>query len=575
MPDEITVLYARLSSEDKDKERKGDDSNSIVNQKKLLAKHANKKCLINPVFFIDDDYVGSNFDRPDFQAALELAKEGRVVNFVVKDMKRFGRDYIRVGFFTEYTLTELDVRFIAIHENVDTAVRPISEETALPFLNVANELHLRDLSRNLRSVFRGKGEEGEPLAPTPPYGYRKDPDNKKRWIIDEPAAKVVRQMFQWCMEGLGPTHIANRLRDEQVEMPTVYAANAGIRKSRKDVLDPYDWPTATVVKILERREYLGHVVNFKTFSKSYKHKKRYANDPSALVVFENKHSPIIEEAVFERVQQLRNNKRRPRHSGRENILAGLVFCADCGSKMTLSSGASQKPEEDYYACTGFRTKKKSCISSHYIRRIILEQMVLDSIQRVTTFAAKHEKLLVERLEARDTVKLASEMAEDKKRLAKSEKRILELDEILAKTFEKNAMGVLSDELFIKLSRRYEQEQKDLKTGIEALRAQIVQQLEASTGISRFIAKVRKYTDVTELTSVMLNELVERVDVYARDKNYSKGVQAIVIHFSSVGPIDEADLQPPPARKRTEAERKFSPPEVIQRENIPVISAINS
>jgi len=578
LPDLITILYVRLSNEDRDKAKRGDDSNSIVNQKILLTELAKNKCLPNPIFFVDDDFTGSNFDRPDFAVALELVKAGRVETFAVKDMARFGRDHIYVGLYTEHLFTEMGVRFISHKENVDTAVKPIDEEDMIPFTNIINEYHCKNTSKGVKMVLHAKGNRGEPLCTKPPFGYKKDPDNpKKRWIIDEPAAKVVQRIFQYCMDGLGPTRIANRLRNEQVDIPTLYAIKAGHQKTdkREHALDPYGWQTSTVVKILERREYLGHLINFKTYSKSYKQRKRLKNDPSKHVVVENAHEAIISEEVFERVQQLRSNKRRPRHSGRENVLAGLVFCADCKSKMNLSSGASMKPEQDYFCCSGFNTKKKQCNSSHFIRRVVLEQAVLAYVQKVTAIATEHEKVLMDMLEYQNSVKLTNEVAADKKSLQQSEKRVKELDILIQQLFEKNALGVISDERFATLSEGYEVEQKGLKATVKALSEQVTQQLEASAGIGKFLVQIRKYTRITELTPTLLNELIERVEINARSQRYSKGSQQIDFYFNYVGKLDLIPDFISEKQRKMPTQKQPKALEAKQLEKIPIISAINS
>ena len=543
LPDKITVLYSRLSRDDKEK-AKDDDSNSIVNQKKMLAKFATDNHLANAIFFTDDGISGTTFDRPDFQVALELVEAGRVTNFVVKDMSRFGRDYVRVGFYTENVFPDMNVRFLAINDSVDSAT---GENEIIPFKNILNEWYARDTSKKVRAVFRAKGMAGESIATNIPYGYMKDPANPKHWIVDEPASKVVQRIFQYCMDGLGVTHIANQLRKAEIEVPTVHACNAGYRKSGR-TFNPYDWHNTTVARILERREYLGHTINFKTYRKSYKNRKKLANDPSEHVIFENTHEAIIKEEVFEKVQQIRKSgKKRRDHSGRISILSGLVYCADCKSRMYLSSGACLKPEQDNYTCSGFRTKKAQCNSAHFIRRVVLEQLVLEYIQMITAYASEHEKAFIEKLESLRTDKFQKDLATDKKCLAQSERRIQELDNIIRQLYEDKVAGTLTDERFLKLSQGYELEQKDLEIKVETLQRQMNQQLETCINIDKFLAKVRKYTRITELSTIMLNELIERIEVHNRNKRYSKGTQQIDISFNYVGNIGELFLPySPPA-----------------------------
>ena len=543
LPDKITVLYNRLSQDDKNKSR-GDDSDSIINQKKMLAKFAIENGLTNPVFFTDDGISGTTFERPAFQSALELVEAGRVLNFVVKDMSRFGRDYVRVGFYTENIFPDMNVRFLAINDGVDSAV---GENEIIPFKNILNEWYARDTSKKVKAVFRAKGMAGEPVCNNPPYGYKKDPDNpKKHWIVDEPSAKVVRQIFQWCMEGVGVSLIALKLCEMRIERPFVYFANAGLRNSNKPILEPYKWNENTVAQILERREYLGHTVNFKTSRKSYKSKKVLMNDPSEYVVFENTHTAIIDVEVFERVQKIRaSGKRRRNHSGRVSLLSGLVYCADCKSRLYLSSGASSTPEKDHYVCPNYRKKYRPkanpCISAHYIRRETLEQSVLNYIQQVTEFVAEYEQVFMQKLQSENTDKHQRELALDKKTLSQSEKRILELDGIIQRLYEDMVAGTLTNERFIKLSQNYEQEQSDLTVKVKHLREQIEEQQEISINVEHFLSRIRQYTRITELSTLMLNELIERVEVHAPDKSSGRRVQNIDVQFNYVGDIGELFL----------------------------------
>ncbi|MCL2083565.1 MAG: DUF4368 domain-containing protein [Oscillospiraceae bacterium] len=549
LPDKISVLYARLSNDDKQKNKgknKEDDSDSIVNQKKMLAKHATDNRLINPVFFIDDGISGTTFNRPDFQAALELVEAGRVVNFAVKDLSRFGRYNALVGYYTDYVFPEMDVRFIAINDDVDDTTG--ESEITTQIKNIFNEYYPRETSKKVRKVFEMKGMAGERLCFKPIYGYRKDPDNSKLWIIDEEAAQVVRQIFQWCMEGLGPTHIANRLREAKILIPFHYAHHAGICVRKRLSDDPYGWTSGTVADILERREYLGHTVNFKSSSKSFRNKKRIYADPSDCVVFENTHPRIVEDEVFDRVQQIRSGKRRKTKSGRICLFSGSVYCVDCGGKMHFSCGSSLIPERDWYTCSNFRSKKKPCHSAHYIRRVVLEQMVLEHIQKVTAYAAENEKDLAQRLQQNDTDKLKKEMAADNKNLLLSQKRVQELDAIIQSLYEDKVKGGLSPERFARLSQGYEQEQKELELKVKTLQAQLSRQKEERMNVERFLKQVRKYTRVTELTPTMLHELVERVEVCAPDKINGKRIQQIKISYNYVGNLDRLELPPIPPPK---------------------------
>ena len=537
LPDDITVLYTRLSKDDKEKDKE-DDSNSIVNQKKILAKYAQDNRLSHPFFFTDDGISGTTFERPDFQAAIALVEAGRVKNFVVKDMSRFGRDYLKVGFYTEVMFSDMGVRFVAINDAVDSS---LGDNDLVPFRNLFNEWYARDTSKKVRSVARARGMAGEPLAANPPFGYLKDPKNKKKWVLDEAAAEVVRQIFAYCMDGLGPGHIATRLKEAKIETPTAHWHSLGLKTNKQPPLDPYDWEATTVMTILSRREYLGHTVNFKTHRKSYKSKKVLINDLSEQVVFENTHPAITEQEVFDRVQQIRSNKRRHNSSGRVGLFSGLTYCADCGSKMYLSSGASKTPDQDNYVCSGFRSKKVQCDSSHYIRMMVLEKMVLEDIRRVTSFAAQNEAEFVAMLQAEGAVKGQKELAAAKRNLSKAQSRLMEIDTIIRKMYEDKVFEKLTDERFATLSQGYEREQKALQSQVESLMRQIADQERQSLNVSGFLNQVRKYTEAQDLTPTLLHELVQRVEVHATDKSSGERRQDITVHYNFVGVIGKLDI----------------------------------
>ena len=547
LPDWITVLYCRLSKGDKDKPKE-DDSDSIVNQKKILGRYAIDNRLLNPIFFVDDDITGTTFKREQFQAAMALVEGGRVKNFVVKDMSRFGRDYIRVGLFME-TFLDMDVRLVAIYDGVDSA-RGIDEMT--PFRNVMNELYARDGSKKIRAVFHAKAIAGEHVSGHVPYGYMKDPKDPKRWIIDEEAAEIVCQIFCWYMAGLGLTDITHRLRDMKAETPSHRALRIGRKPRIKPPEGPYGWSASVIIDILSRREYLGHTVNCKTYTKSYKNRKTVFNDPSEYLIAENTHDPIIDQATFDRVQELREQgKRRHNKSGRVSLFSGMAYCADCKSKMAFTSGSSLKLEQDFYACSGFRTKKQTCHNSHYIRRIVLESAVLNHIQHVTAFAAEHEREFVELLRQKGADKSKKELAAQKRKLTQAQSRITELDNIIQRLYEDKVNGVLTDERFVKLSQGYEQEQAGLTAETKMLAEKITAQEQQTLDLNRFLTQVRKYTRVSELTPTMLNELVERIEIHAPDKAKSKRCQDVDIYFNHIGLIGKLEF----------AKAKSSQPEV--------------
>lgn len=405
-----------------------------------------------------------------------------------------------------------------------------------------NEWYARDTSRKIRAVKYAKGMAGEKMSNHALYGYRKDSNNPKHWIIDEEAAEVVRQIFRDCLAGLGTTHIANKLRDAKIDTPATHALKIGFPRSVKPPEIPYDWNAETIARLLSCREYLGHTVNFKTTKKSYKSKKTVYNDPREYSIFENTHEAIIDQDTFDRVQQIRAaGKRRRDASGRVSLFSGMVYCADCGSKLNFSSGASQKPNEDFYKCSGFTTKKKVCGSSHFIRRVVLEQLVLEKIQQVTAFASKCEQEFAEMLRQDNTVKNRKELAESKRKLNQSERRIVELDNIIGQLYEDKVAGVLTSERFMKLSQGYEKEQQDLQVQVAELSRRIAEQEQQTLDLSRFLTQVRKYTHIEELTPTLLNELVERIAIHAPDKSSGKRVVEIDVYFNFVGLVGKLDL----------------------------------
>jgi len=494
----------------------------------------------------DDGISGTTFDRPDFKAAINLVEAGRVKNFIVKDMSRFGRDYIQVGLYTEVMFPEADVRFVALHDNVDSN---LGDNEFTPFRNIINEWYARDVSKKVRAVLHAKGMAGEPMARHVPYGYLRGPGEKKHWVVDEEAAEVVRQIFRWCMAGLGTSHIAHRLREAKILCPSYHVVKRGRLASCPLPESPYGWNPSNITAILSRTEYLGHTVNFKTRTKSYKSKKTVFNDPSQYVIFESTHEAIIDQDTFDRVQQIRAaGKRRRNSSGRVGLFSGITYCADCGSKMNMSSASNFKPEQDYYTCSGFRSKKRPCNSSHYIRRAVLEQLALEQIQHVTSFAAEYEREFVKLLEQDGADKSRKEQLANKRKLTQATSRIAELDTIIQGLYEDKVAGVLTNERFIKLSRGYEAEQQKLQAQVAELAELIVAQEQKKLDLSRFLKQVRKYTHVEELTPTMLNELVERIEIHAPDKSSGRRTQEIDVYFNFVGLIGKLNFSEPKASK---------------------------
>ena len=450
-PDNITALYARLSQED----ALDGESNSIANQKKILLKYAMDNGFPNPTFFIDDGVSGVTFDRPGWNEMIGLSEAGKVKKVIVKDMSRMGRDYLKVGYYTESFFAERDIRYIAINDGVDSDK---GDNDFTPFRNLFNDFYARDTSKKIRAVMRSKGNAGEHLCTNPPYGYRKDPADKKKWIVDEEAAEVVKRIFDLCIAGKGPMQIAKMLTaDKVLTVKAHYAKQNG--RTMPD--NPYRWSVESIRGILERPEYTGCTVNFKTHSKSHKLKKRLQNAPENQRIFLNTQPAIIEEQVFERVQELRANKRRPaKQAERQGLFSGLLYCADCGSKLHFATGKNMTPEQDCYRCSKYKSNTGDC-TMHYIREETLKLFVLQRIFDVTAMFFDDIQSFQNMVYQQRFEEAEKAVKRQKKELEQARKRIAELDRIFKRIYEDDINGTISHERFLKLSAEYEAEQKEL------------------------------------------------------------------------------------------------------------------
>ena len=524
----ITALYERLSQEDKLEGK----SNSIANQKKILERYCREHGITAYRHYDEDDgYSGTNFNRPGFQRMLADIKAGKIKRVIVKDMSRFGRDYLQVGFYTDMLFPDFGVHFIAVNDGVDST-RGENEFTAIR--NVFNEMYARDTSKKIRATWQSKGKSGEHLTTIPPYGYMKDPDNKKKWIIDEEAAAVVQQIFALCVSGMGPTQIAKWLEKHEIYNPTAYSQAKGRPVTNKPTANPYKWTNETVSRTLERIEYLGHTVNFKTRKQSYKSKKKLWNDPSEWVIFENTQPPIVEESVFLIVQNIRRSRRRPTKMGDMGIFSGLLYCAECGGKMYQCRATNFTEEQKYFICSTYRKGKDLC-TTHSIKNVVLHEIVLRNLREAIEYVTQYEAEFIQeaadsRLRERD-----AEFSRKRETLSRAESRIAELDNLFKHLYEDNVTGKLSDERFIKMSRDYELEQENLKSMAEVLREEIKQQEKQKTNVKAFISVVKKYTDMQELDASILREFIDRIEVSHTDKK-SK-TREITIVYNFIGAFD--------------------------------------
>ena len=534
----ITALYERLSRDDDN----AGESNSIVHQKKLLAKVAKEKGYTNLVHFLDDGISGVTMDRPGFVEMIRQLEQGKAAAVFVKDLSRLGRNYIEVGRLTEEFFPDHDIRLVAVSDNIDTAE---GENELAPIRNLFNEWYACDISKKRRISNKIKGNAGEPMG-QPPYGYIKDPNDPKHWIVDDEAAQVVRRVYSMTLEGFGTEQIAAQLEKDDVLTPRAYWLTKGIKRPGKGKQQPpTKWNSSTITKILSLQEYCGDILNFKTYSKSYKNKKRIDNDRENWVVFQDVHEAIIERAVYEQVQQKRGKIRKRRtNKGEHNMFSGLLVCADCGSNLHFHFNQGN-PEIKYFNCSNYKGNRGTCTSTHYVRVDFLEEVVLGEIRRLTKFASLYEDEFVKAVIGH------SQQAEqtDRKLKEKELKTLLardeELDGLFERIYEDNVSGKLSDDRFAKMSRRYEDEQKELSEKIKKLRSEIEKQSSRSMTTDMFIGLVRKYTRARKLTPRMLNELVEKIEVFNAEKIDGVWEQRLRIHYNCVGTIEIPTVLPLP------------------------------
>lgn len=531
--EEITALYCRLSQDDKQE----GDSNSIINQKKILKKYALDRGYTNIQFYIDDGVSGTTFNRVGFQSMIADVETGKVKRVIVKDMSRLGRDYLQVGMYTEIFFPEHDVHFIAVNDGVDSNQE---DNEFTPFRNIINEWYAKDTSKKIRAVKRSRGMAGEHIGSHPPYGYMKNPENKKEWIIDEEAAEVVREIFRLCVGGYGPTQIANILTERKILCPTYYALEKGGKPRTALPADKFTWNGPVVAKILDRMDYLGHTVNFKTHVKSYKVHKTIYNSPDQWKVFEGTHEAIIDKETFEIVQKIRAGKRRPTRMGEMPMFSGLLYCADCGRKLSFHRKADEPAEKHHYLCENYRSNTANC-TMHYIRNVVVERIVLENLKEVIQYVSNYEDEFVRMIMDSDMRQRNRELSQKKKRLAEIQKRIGELDTIFQRIYEDNIIGKLSDERFMKMSKGYEDEQRTLQTEADGIQSELQQEEKKSVDVKRFLAIVKKYTDLTELTPEILREFIDKIIVHAPDKSSGRRLQEIEIIYNHIGEFDRSKV----------------------------------
>ena len=545
----ITALYERLSRDDD----LAGDSNSIVNQKKMLEDYAKNNGYTNTVHFTDDGFSGGSFERPGWKQMLSRIENGDIGTVIVKDMSRVGRDYLQVGFYTEVFFREKGVRFIAVSNGVDSDNNTSSEFA--PFLNIMNEWYLRDCSRKITAVLQAKGKEGKPITSNPPYGFVKDTEDKNHWLVDEEAAEVVRKIFRLTVEGMGPYQIAKRLMEEKVEKPSYYQATRqrGNYQTMCDFETPYNWTGGSVVRILERQEYMGDTVNFRSHKESYKDKKAVKNSSEDILIFQDTHEPIIDRRTWYLVQELRKTVRRVDTSGEGSLLTGKLYCADCGGKMHyrrsttraardwrgIPNGGTERTSAGFNCSTYNSSRKqyKQVCFSHSIKEDTVKQLILETIRYALKSVRMDEAAFIKNMRSASEVRDKGEVKKLKADLSKKEKRFADLDMLIKKVYEDNAMGKLPDRRYEMLSSDYEKEQQELEISMQEIREKLAQFEDDTDRTEEFLSLVRKYTDIQELTPAIVNEFVDKVMVHKIEEIDGERVQEIEIFLNYIGKVE--------------------------------------
>ena len=528
----ITILYCRLSNEDS----LDGESNSVANQKAILSKYAADHGFTNTRLLVDDGYTGTNFNRPGVQEGLALVERGLASTWIVKDMSRFGRDYLQVGRYMEIVFPSFDVRFIAVNDGVDSER---GDNDFTPFRNLFNDFYAKDTSKKVRSVMKVRGTSGKHIG-KPPYGYRSDPQDKDHWILDEDAAPVVKRIFDLTIAGKGPSQIARILETDKVLTAKALYAQ---RKGKPLPEHPYNWHEQTVVGILQRMEYTGCVCNFKTYSKSYKLKKRILNAKEDMFILPDTQEAIVPREQWDRVQELRKNKRRITKGERQGLFSGLLFCADCGSKLNFATCKRYEGRQDRYVCSKYRSGRGTC-SGHIIREEVLRDVVLERIRAVTeTIRADVEGFQEDWLHCRREDQEKS-IREDKRRLAQAKKRLADLDVLMTRIYEDMVLGTLSRERYQKMADGYEAEQASLNNEITGLEDWVEAREEMDDGLDRFVALVERYVDIPELTPTIVNEFIKKIIVYAPEKSGIRRIQKVRIIFNFLDELDMTEIGEP-------------------------------
>lgn len=547
-----TALYCRLSQDD----GIDGDSNSIQNQKAILQKFAEDHHFPSPCFYVDDGFSGGNFQRPAFQQMISDMENGEIGIIVTKDLSRLGRNQLHTGLYIEERFPMFGVRYIAINDNVDTDSNESND--LMPFKNLFNEWFIRDTSRKIRAVLKAKAERGERLGTRAPYGYIKDPETKKLAVDDE-AAAIVRRIFAMCASGNGPSQIARILKKEQVLTPTMYAyTRYGMNHTCLDTAHPYNWSDSAIANLLENEIYLGNTVNMKYSTKSYKDKRRVEHSREECLVFKDTHPALITQEVWDIVQRVRKNRRRPTKMEEQNKYSGLVFCADCGSNMVLHRARTMSASYNHFTCRTYKKDGESC-TGHYIRECVLDEVVLEDLRRVTAMARERPEEFAAYIGSRQSAEIQREIRRQEKELAAMRKRKAELDAIFKKLYKDSVLSRITTEQFQMLSSSYTEEQNQIAAGIPQKEADIQRLRETVSGTDGFLDKAKRYMDITELTPELLRLFIEKIVVHEKEVKWSKHApQTVEIYYNGIGCVDnqQQDTENPHTQK-TEEPRQAS------------------
>ena len=527
-----TALYCRLSQDDNTE----NESNSIQNQKMILQRYAADHHFPNPCFYVDDGYSGASFQRPGFQQMMADMENGEIGIIITKDLSRLGRNQLHTGLYIEERFPMFGVRYIAINDNVDTDSSESNE--LMPFKNLFNEWYVRDSSRKVRAVLKAKAERGERLGTRAPYGYKKDEADSKKLVVDEEAAAVVRRIFAMCAAGRGPSQIARKLREEQILCPTTYAYQKfGINHTSLNMEEPFHWTSSTVANMLENELYLGNTINMRFSTKSYKDKRRVEHPKEECLVFEGTHPALVTQEVWDIVQRVRQNRRRPTKMNEQNKYSGLVVCADCGSTMVLHRAYTMKPTWNNFTCRTYKKDGAEACTAHYIRECVLDEVILEDLRRVTAMAREHTREFAEYIGSRQSAEIQREIRRQERELTAMRKRGGELDAIFKKLYEDRVLGHISVEQFQTLSGGYTEEQERLAEEIPAKESAIQKLRDTVSSTEGFIAKAKRYTNITELTPELLRLFIQKIVVHEKSMKWSKkAMQTVEIHYNDIGCI---------------------------------------